>query len=179
MTDDLFTTEPTPDFNNPIGLLKACHQRILGFCELLEKIVVHTNEHGVDKTVTQAAQKVHRYFSTAGEHHTADEEEDLFPLLLDALAETGTVIQSLQHEHSAIHALWIQLDSVLSSPALIDETSEFENWVKEFSDAYKEHIQVEETELFSKAEEILTRNQLEKLGNSMKKRREIHQTYSD
>lgn len=169
---DTLTAEPAPDFDNPIGMLKACHQRILGFCELMEKIVVHADEKGVDKEVEQAAQKVRRYFSLAGLHHTADEEQDLFPLLIESSSQTAAVIQELQRDHVAINALWKQLDAILSRPTLIDETPEFANWVTQFSDTYREHIKTEETELFERAVQILNAGQLEQLGKNMKTRRE-------
>ena len=40
---------PAPDFNDPLGLLAACHQRILGFCDLLERLGPWIDANGLDK----------------------------------------------------------------------------------------------------------------------------------
>jgi len=168
----ILTSDPAPDFDDPINLLKACHQRILGFCDLLKKIVAHAAQDDISSEVHQAAQKVHRYFSTAGQYHTEDEEQDLFPLLIDSSPETAPIIDELREQHIAIHTTWVQLAPVLSRPTLINETPEFETWVNTFCEAYHEHIQIEETELFAVAEQILGAEQLRQLGENMKARRE-------
>jgi hemerythrin-like domain-containing protein len=169
---DLLTAALAPDFDEPINLLKACHQRILGFCDLLKKMIKHADVHGIDNEVNQAAQKIHRYFSTAGQYHTEDEEQDLFPMLMDSSPETAAIIDKLREQHIAIHSIWVQLAPVLSRPTLIDETPKFEKWVNAFCDAYREHIQIEETELFAVAEQILGAEQVKQLGKNMKARRE-------
>ena len=89
---NLLSQEQAPDFSDPLGLLKACHQRMLGFCDLLEKIIEHIKEHGVDADVNQSAQKVHRYFSSAAMFHHMDEEQDLFPLLIGSSLKLATII---------------------------------------------------------------------------------------
>ena len=57
-----------PGFDDPIALLRACHNKILVHCDLLE---------GLLDTPDQAvAAQVHRYFSTSAPLHHRDEVAD-------------------------------------------------------------------------------------------------------
>ncbi len=70
-----------PDFNDPLGILKACHQRMLMYCGILDKLIPHIADKGVDAEARSAIGKVKTYFSTSAVHHHQDEEEDLFSIL--------------------------------------------------------------------------------------------------
>jgi hemerythrin-like domain-containing protein len=169
---DLLSPEPAPDFNDPLGLLKACHQRMSGFCDLLEKIIEHVKEHGIDADVKQSAQKVHRYFSSAAVFHHMDEEQDLFPLLIGSSLKLATIIHGLKQDHININETWKKLAPVLARPASIAETPEFNQWVAEFCAAYRQHIKTEEEDFLSIAQHMLSSEQLQQIGKSMKERRE-------
>lgn len=66
-------------FANPIGLLSDCHRRIERFLKTLEAVA---GESGVlDAQCRKALQTALEYFRSAAPKHTADEEEDLFPML--------------------------------------------------------------------------------------------------
>jgi hemerythrin-like domain-containing protein len=168
----LLDQQAAPDFNDPLGLLKACHQRMLGFCDLLENIIEHIKEHGVDADVKKSAQKVHRYFSSAAVFHHMDEEQDLFPLLIGSSLKLATIIHGLKQEHIAINETWGKLVPVLARPASIEKTPEFNQWVAEFCTAYRQHIKTEEEDFLSIAQHMLSSEQLQQLGKSMKERRE-------
>ncbi len=167
----LQTNVEAPDFSDPLGLLKACHQRILGFCNLLEKMVVHNNKNGIDSEFKQAAQKIHRYFTTAGILHHMDEEQDLFPLLVGQSLKIAAIINDLKQDHIAMNAAWEKLEPVLAHPAIIEDASEFEQWVNEFCHLYRKHIKTEEEDFLSIAQHMLSSEQLVHLGESMKERR--------
>ena len=161
-----------PDFNDPLGLIKACHQRMLGFCDLLEKLVVHRMENGIDPEFKQAAQKVHRYFSTAGVLHHMDEEQDLFPLLIGQSLKMATIIHELKQDHVAMNKAWEDLSTALARPASLEEMPDFEQRVYEFNNLYRKHIKAEEENFLSIAQHMLSQAQLDKLGKSMKDRRQ-------
>jgi len=169
----LLDQQTAPDFSDPLGLLKACHQRMLGFCDLLEKIIEHINEHGVDADVKLSAQKVHRYFSSAAVLHHMDEEQDLFPLLIGSSLKVAAIIDGLKQEHGTINEIWKKLAPVLAHPASIEKTPEFNQWVAEFCAAYRQHIKTEEEDFLSIAQHILSSEQLQQLGKNMKERREL------
>lgn len=164
--------EPAPDFADPIGLLAACHQRILDHCDLLERMALWLPQHGVDEEVRAAARRVYRYFDQAARHHHADEEQDLFPLLRP-MSDLGDVLQILQAEHSALEARWRALEPDLQS---LIEGRQVNNWgdaVKPFVEAYRRHVEVENERILPAARERLDAQQMEALGRAMATRRGV------
>ena len=160
-----------PDFSDPLGLLSACHQRMLGFCELLERLDPWLTAHGIDKDATDSAQRLLRYFNTAGELHHQDEEIDLFPMLSkdDALK---SLIDRLRAEHRELEQHWAALASELEG--LLKgrhRQAELHNALVPFCAAYRRHIHDEEHELLAQAKSLLDREQLRRLGESMAARR--------
>jgi hemerythrin-like domain-containing protein len=73
------TTENT--FANPIGLLSDCHRRIERFLQALLKVTTDVKGGSLDAEHRQALDVALKYFRHAAPKHTADEEDDLFPML--------------------------------------------------------------------------------------------------
>ena len=78
------TTEGLSDFNRPLEMLKACHERVEEQIEALHELAAHLGTHGCDEHAQQAAVNAMRYFDTAGRLHYEDEERDVFPSLREA-----------------------------------------------------------------------------------------------
>ena len=163
--------ESAPDFNDPIGLLLACHQRILSHCDILERLVSHVAENGVDEDARKAALQVYRYFSTAGLLHHMDEEKDVFPLLIRQSIKMAEIIHRLKKDHQEMHVSWSGLAPLLSKPVSIVEAEQFPEMVEKFCQLYRNHVKLEEREFFSKAVHILSTDQLKTIGKNMKDRR--------
>ena len=60
MTDSLIPE--IPDFNDPLGVLRACHDRMLVQCDTLEKLPAHIAANGVDDEARSAISKAVKYF---------------------------------------------------------------------------------------------------------------------
>lgn len=164
--------KPAPDFSDPIGLILACHQRMLGHCELLEKLAQHLQYSGADDDARQAAQKVHRYFSTAARHHHDDEEQDVFPRVLRAAPDMANVIQRLQQDHERLDAAWADIGPMLAEPSHIGDTEQFADLVANFCTLYRAHIQSEEEQLFARIKPFLNADDLQQIGAAMRQRRQ-------
>ena len=121
MNLDNLLIKPAPSFDEPIDMLRACHERIAAQCTTLEKLAAHLPVHGADTQAQQAARNIMRYFDVAGPHHHADEEQDLFPMLIKAArpqcSPMGERIASLLDEHRVLEAAWVQLRTVLADIA--------------------------------------------------------------
>lgn len=163
--------EAAPDFSDPLGLLRACHERILQHCAMLERLVEHLRAHGADAEVRSAAGKIHHYFSTAGQHHHQDEEQDLFPRLARQSLKLADLVHRLRQDHGRMEALWQQLGPQLASPARISDIDGFAAQVAEFGTLYREHIARENDDLLEIARHILSSDDLKKLGKQMAERR--------
>lgn len=173
--DSLFN--PAPSFDEPIEMLKACHERIAAQCATLEKLVAHLPVHGPDIQAQQAARNVMRYFDVAGPHHHADEEEDLFPMLVEigerAHSPVRERIAALRGEHRSLEAAWAQLRAVLADiaegrPAPLEAAL-----VAAFAGAYRSHIAQEESEILPFAEAHLDQEQRARLSKTMVARRTV------
>lgn len=162
---------PAPDFNDPLGLLAACHQRILGFCDLLERLGPWIDANGLDKEALDSARSVMRYFSSAAQLHHDDEELDLFPLLRDDEA-LNALLNRLQQEHRELERHWAGLAKQLDALLRHDFDGEaYSAAMKPFCAAYRQHIRDENDTLLPRAGEWLSEGQRMALGRSMAARR--------
>ncbi len=161
-----------PGFDQPLGMLQACHERILRQCDTLVKLAAHIKSHGVDNDARTAAAQVHRYFSTAGQHHHADEEEDLFPLLRGN-GELAALIAGLQQDHQAMEKEWAALEPLLAAPQSLATQPEFGQRAQAFRTLYARHIDTENNRLLPQAATLLSTDQLRQLGACMARRRGV------
>ncbi len=173
--DEPGQTSLAPDFTNPLGLLKACHERILSHCDLLEKIMHYLDEKEVDKQLTEATRKVHRYFSTAGKLHHMDEERDIFPRLVAASVTLADIINTLKHDHTTIETLWDAMSPALDKPQTISaqQLPTLTTASTKFCMLIRKHIQLEEQELLPVAAQLISDHELALIGQSMKQRRNL------
>ncbi|MEM5312465.1 hemerythrin domain-containing protein [Paraburkholderia sp. JHI869] len=167
--------KPAPSFDEPIEMLKACHERIAAQCRTLEKLMEHLPLHGSDTQAQQAASNIMRYFDVAAPHHHDDEERDLFPMLIETGQRQGLSmaerIASLSSEHRSLEAAWAQLRVVLADIADGKEALLERVWVENFVGSYRAHIALEESQVLPFAEESLDREQLATLSAAMVARR--------
>ena len=154
-----------PGFDDPIGLLRACHKKILLHCDLLDELLATP-----DPT---AAQQVHRYFSTSAPLHHRDEEEDLFPRIMRQSLKIADLVNTLKKEHIELDHLWDTLAAELK-PLPKDGFSEvFEKAVPEFCALNRAHVNIENMELLPMASGILSQQDLGAIGETMAARRGV------
>ncbi len=165
--------EAAPDFSDPLGLLRACHGRIEQHCATLRKLVPHLREQGLDDEARNAMRNIHRYFTSAGQLHHQDEEQDLFPRLARQSLKLADLIHGLRQDHEKMEALWKQLEPLLARPDHIDDKEAFAALVDAFTALYHAHIARENEELLELAHHIFSGDELKKLGNRMAERRGV------
>lgn len=172
-----FLLAPSASFDEPIEMLKACHERIRRQCATLEKLVEHLPVHGADVQAQQAATNVMRYFDTAGRNHHADEEENLFPLLVQmseaAQDNLGERIASLLAEHQVLDRNWAALRPLLADIAAGRPAPLGRPQVDAFASAYRQHTAREEAEILPYAEQHLRPEQVRALSDAMVARRTV------
>jgi len=162
-----------PDFSDPLGLLRACHENIFQHCDMVERLAEHLTRQGQDQAARETAAKIHRYFSTAARHHHADEEEELFPRLLRRSQQLGDVLDELQQEHQHLDALWQELGPLLAQPATIKDTADFAELAARFANAYRTHAEKENEGVLTQAPDILDHDELKQIGRAMAERRGV------
>jgi len=77
---------PTVGFEAPLEMLSACHGRIEDQCATLRRLQAHLADHGSDEQARAAAWALIRYFDLSAQQHHHDEEQDLFPALVESIA---------------------------------------------------------------------------------------------
>ncbi|PTB19823.1 hemerythrin [Trinickia symbiotica] len=170
-------SKPAPSFDEPLEMLKACHERIAAQCATLEKLAAYLPSHGADTQAQQAARNIMRYFDVAGPHHHADEEQDLFPMLNEIGRQQRSpvteLIVSLRDDHRSLEAGWARLRRVLVDIEAGGAGGLEPELVDSFVAAYRRHIAIEESQVLPYAEACLDRQQMAKLSSAMVARRTV------
>ncbi len=164
--------ETAPDFSDPLGLISACHQRVLDHSALLEQIIEKIAAGEIDNDVRSAAVKVQQYFSTSAMLHHQDEEKDIFPILVRQSLKIAEIIHKLKQQHQEQEKLWSVIDPKLKRlPETVDD--ELREASSAFIASQREHVNIENEELFFMAQHILSNDELKKIGKSMADRRGV------
>ena len=169
---------PTAGFEVPLEMLSACHYRIERQCSTMRRLVEHLATHGTDLEARTAAAGVMRYFDTAAMHHHADEEENLFPALIESMAGSDAVClremtQALTADHRELERHWQRVRAVLERVAAGDAVALASSDVEALVRAYEQHIEREESELLPMAARLLSDESLELIGRAMRERRGV------
>lgn len=173
MNNDLFREAGAPSFDNPLGMLGACHRRIERQLATLARLQRHLPEHGADGDARAAATAVLRYFDNAAPNHHADEEASIFPRLLAHLPEARAVIDRLERDHETIAANWRRLRPLLAAIAAGERANLDAKTVREVQAVYAAHIACEEQKLIPLAERTLRPEEIAAIGCEMAARRGV------
>ncbi len=174
MLDNLLSGTAAPSFDEPLDMLRACHNRIAAQCDTLHRLARHLETHGNDPQASGAARSILRYFDTAGRHHHQDEEHDLFPLLLATRdARAVALVARLLQEHQELDAAWQRLRPLLLDVAEDRSGTLDTATATHLSQLYERHIALENGELLPLAAHLLDDAQLRQLGHVMAVRRGV------
>ena len=159
-------------------MLFACHGRIETQCATLRRLDLHLLVHGVDEEARAAATRIIRYFDTSALHHHADEEDDLFPALIESIDGSDAIclrdmIDGLTADHRALAACWRHLRAILERIAAGERVPLLFDDVEALAVRYERHIEREEKELLPMAVRLLSDDDLARIGRAMRARRGI------
>jgi pyridoxamine 5'-phosphate oxidase len=170
--------DSAPGFDQPIAVLKHCHDKIRKQLATLQNLLTHLPSHGADAAAQQAAQAVQKYFNKAAHLHHEDEEQDLLPML-EATAEgldaelLHTMKPEILAQHQQMekdwHILNSQLDKIANGSSALLSADE----VAHFVAAYTSHMEREEGHIAPMAKRIFSPTQMQILGEAMQRRRNI------
>src|SRR5512133_3919118 len=141
MNLDLLGGHTAPSFDDPLGMLRACHRRIEKQLATLDRLQRHLPEHGHDDDARNAARAILRYFDTAAVNHHADEEHSIFPrLALAAAAEAKALTADLERQHRDLAEQWAHLRPLLVGIAAGQRANLAPRDVTALREAYAQHI---------------------------------------
>jgi pyridoxamine 5'-phosphate oxidase len=170
--------DTAPGFDQPIAVLKHCHDRIRKQLATLQKLLTHLPRYGADPEAQQAALAVMKYFDKAAPLHHDDEEQDLLPVLRQVATGEDQVtldqlVPEILAEHHQMEVLWQRLHAQLTRVAAgaAHELSPVD--VNEFAGIYGRHMLVEETHIAPMAKRLFDATRMAALGEAMQVRRGI------
>ncbi len=169
---------PDAGFDNPVGMLRDCHRRILRFSSLLSRVAREARGSSLSKEHQAAVHAALEYFRTSAPIHSRDEEESLFPRLRGRVPGTvADTMAMLEQEHREAEELLNNINRL------------FRAWVAEFSlrddeernlvlcterleAQYRRHIQIEEEQVFTTADAVLSTDTQSLIGREFAARRQ-------
>ena len=171
---------PAGGFANALHLWLACHDRLERVIALIGRLADHVDHHGPDDAAGVTAREVRRFFEESMPRHHADEEEDLFPRVLQGArqarlngetAKAARAIERLGADHGALDALWPQMREQLGAIELKQARPLDRAQIDRFVVAQIEHHRVEDQIICPLAQRVLAPSDLAALGDSMAARR--------
>jgi len=167
-----------PGCNDPMGLLAACHRRVERFLKTLCAAAAQASVHDLTTEEREAIGRSLRYFREAAPNHTADEEQDLFPALVNRDPAAAAAVESLESDHVRAGELHRRVDAIgeewIRSGRLSEsELAKFREASTQLEQLYAEHIRIEETDVFPRAAQVLNEAELEAIGRRMAERRGV------
>ncbi len=170
---------PEEDFSNPLERLKDSHRRIEKFLDLTLVLASKTS------SIPSPADREHlnvalRYLRKGPRTHSEDEEISLFPRLREVtkceLTPELLRVNTLEDEHNAAahsHRLVEELFErwLRNGPLNRDQHKQIVELTRLLREAYRTHIEFEDTVLFPLASKLLSDEQLDAMGLEMLRRR--------
>lgn len=162
-------------FDDPVGLMFDCHRRIESF---LAALVNAAGLRALGNSEREALERALDYFRDAAPKHTEDEEKSVFPQLHRVCPpEELAIIAPLEHDHIEAAALHAELDRLgrewLAAGVLDDaQRSRFAEIARQLQSIYREHIRLEDTQLFPIARRMLDAGAQRAIGQEMAARRD-------
>ena len=161
-----------PASDNAVGQFSHAH---VGILMQLDRLSTLPALLAPARMAQDTAKRVVDFFREAVFEHHKDEEEALFPALLESAhageerQRVNTLVDALTAEHRVIEGLWRQLEPELKHVAQGRSFHINAPVLEDLVSRYQAHAQVEETQLLPLADTILGRhgNHMAALGLSL------------
>jgi hemerythrin-like domain-containing protein len=162
-----------------------CHRRIERFLSVLAQVGAQSQGGPLTSEQRTALETALRYFREAAPKHAADEEQTLFPRLRSVdLPEVKAVlasVDSLESDHIQAEKSHVEVDRLgqawLAAGSLPPaDGTRFSGLIAGLAEPYREHIAVEERDVFPLAAAVLGKPQREAMGGEMAAMRGLRQS---
>jgi iron-sulfur cluster repair protein YtfE (RIC family) len=168
---------PAPTFDTPFAVMEACHRRIERRLEQLLIVAERLSEPASERhaEALRVLDEARHHFATAGAHHTADEEQDLFPMLrATSDVVLHDLLEVLEADHRILDAMHAELDALgdrLRARVTPEDAAALRDLASDLKVHYDRHIRQEDEHVMPKALALLQPEQVAALGARMRHRR--------
>lgn len=166
-------TEPVTNFSNGLQVIQHYHQAFIAKGIRLLILAREIREQGMNENLANQCVEMYCYYSHANHLHHKDEEEALFPVLINQSALFIGMIERLMIDHEEIEASWDLLAEKLNNPQLINDFDQLLKLTVAFEKIQREHLTREDEDFSPKVKEILSIKQTSQIGKKMAKLRKL------
>lgn len=153
---------PVPPID-PLAALDLTHREVLLQLRRLQDLIETLQARGADTETRAIATELCDFFGGCARQHHAEEEERVFPLLLErGDAELQQQVRRLQQDHGWLEEDWLELGPQLATLAAGYsgfDTDVLREGAALFAALYLEHIALEEGVVYPAARAVLAQRQ--------------------
>ncbi len=160
-------TDPATDFSNGLHVLKSYHEDFIARGVRLLVLAKEIKQKGMSENRANQCMDMFCHYSHANHLHHNDEEQVLFPVLLEQSTLVIGMIERLMMDHEEIEKTWDLLAEKLSNPQLINDFDQFLQLAVDFEKIQREHLNREDEDFSPRVKEILNAGQIEQIGRKM------------
>jgi len=166
-------TDPATDFSNGLQVLQDYHQDFLNRGTQLVALATKIKQQGMSESLANQCMEMYCHYSHATHLHHKDEEEGLFPLLVDQSSLVIGMIERLMMDHEEIEDSWNKLAKQLITPESITNFDFLLHQTMEFEKILREHLTREDEDFSPQILKILSADQLKQAGEKMSELRHL------
>jgi hemerythrin-like domain-containing protein len=159
--------DPASDFSDGLQVLQTYHGSFLQHGRQLLALMEAIMAQGLDEQRALEAGRLSRYYAEITRLHHQDEEQIVFPLILNKSFVIDGMIERLALDHENIEAAWAELHGVLQAPERIMSSEQSLIWARRFERGLREHIGREDLDFFPEVERWLSPDQRAEAGRRM------------
>jgi len=159
--------DPATDFSNGLQVITDYHQDFLAKGVELVELAENIKKQGMTEQLANKCMNMYCHYSHATILHHKDEEEALFPLLVDQSSLIIGMIERLIMDHEEIEGSWTELSTRLNHPENITNVDHFLHLTIEFEKTLREHLTREDEDFSPQIKNILSAEQLKLAGKKM------------
>lgn len=159
----------------PLQELARLHAQTLRECANLRQLALDLARDGCGGASRRAAQSLLRHFDLDAPQYRIDEEQELFPALLESMAGSDPIClrdltSAMTAQHRRLDAMWRALRGALAALAAGQPASLVSAQVEDFVALSQSHIERERDEVLPMASRLLTDEALAQIGAAMRAR---------
>jgi hemerythrin-like domain-containing protein len=166
-------TDPATDFSSGLQVITDYHQDFLARGVQLVELAKQIKQHGMTEELANQCMNMYCHYSHATHLHHKDEEEGLFPLLVDQSSLIIGMIERLIMDHEEIEESWAGIAKLLSHPESITNFDYFLHQTIEFEKVLREHLTREDEDFSPQIKKILTTELTKQAGQKMAELRHL------
>jgi len=166
-------TDPATDFSSGLQVITDYHQDFLTRGVQLVELAKEIKKQGMTEQLANQCIDMYCHYSHATILHHKDEEEALFPLLVDQSSLIIGMIERLIMDHEEIEESWATLSTRLSHPEDITNFDHFLHLTIAFEKILRDHLTREDEDFSPQIKKILSTEQLELAGRKMSELRHL------